>query len=58
VFRRGTPWDKLGDLAFSMDVIPWRAGDFDARGAHVVASLPATILREGRLLYDARRVTA
>jgi hypothetical protein len=29
-----------------------------ARGAHVTASLPATILREGRLLYDARRTAA
>jgi predicted nucleotidyltransferase len=36
----------------------WPATDFDARAEHVAASLPATIVREGRLLYDARRVAA
>ena len=40
------------------DVVAWPASDFDARALHVVASLPAAVLREGRLLYDARRVAA
>jgi len=32
--------------------------DFDARAAHVVASLPATVVREGKLVYDAGRIAA
>jgi len=42
----------------SVDVVRLPCSDFDARAAHVVASLPATVVREGRLLYDARRVAA
>ena len=34
------------------DVLVWTRSRFDRR-AHVVASLPATILREGRLLHAA-----
>jgi predicted nucleotidyltransferase len=41
-----------------VDVVRLPRADFDARAAHVVASLPATILREGRLLYDAGRIAA
>ncbi len=41
-----------------VDVIPWRRSDFEGRAAYVVASLPATVVREGRLLYDAERVAA
>jgi len=44
--------------AYATDVIPWRRSDFDARPEHVIASLPATVVREGKLLYDARRVAA
>ena len=32
--------------------------EFDARAAHVRASLPAAIVREGKVLYDARTVAA
>jgi predicted nucleotidyltransferase len=56
LMRGGEIYNFVGDYA--TDVIPWRSTDFDARAAHVVASLPATILREGKLLYDARRVAA
>ena len=42
----------------AVDVVRLPCSDFDARAAHVVASLPATVVREGRLLYDARRVAA
>lgn len=45
-------------LACAVDVIPWRKTDFEGRAAYVVASLPATVVREGRLLYDAERVAA
>ncbi|MBE7543645.1 MAG: nucleotidyltransferase domain-containing protein [Bryobacteraceae bacterium] len=48
----------LRGIRTAVDLVRWPATDFDARGTHVLASLPATILREGRLLYDARRVAA
>ena len=41
-----------------MDVVLLASSDFDVRAAHVAASLPATVLREGTLLYDAGRVAA
>ncbi len=48
----------LWDLGTAADVVRWPASDFDVRAAHVKASLPATILQEGKVLYDARRVPA
>jgi predicted nucleotidyltransferase len=45
-------------LEAAVDVVRLPCGDFDARAAHVVASLPATIVREGKLLYDAGRIAA
>lgn len=45
-------------LRAAVDVVRLACSHFDARAAHVVASLPATVMREGRLLYDARRVAA
>jgi predicted nucleotidyltransferase len=49
---------RFWGLRAAVDLVRLASSDFDARAAHVVASLPATILREGRLLYDARRVAA
>ena len=46
------------EIATAVDVIPWHKSDFEGRAAHVAASLPATIVREGRLLYDAGTVAA
>jgi predicted nucleotidyltransferase len=54
----GEIYTILGGMGHSKDVIPWRTTDFDARAEHVHASLPATIVREGQLLYDARAVAA
>jgi len=51
------PDDAPPDLT-AADVVRWPASDFDMRAAHVKASLPATIVREGKVLYDARRVAA
>ena len=34
------------------DVLVWTRGDFDSR-LHLPASLPATVTREGRILYAA-----
>ena len=48
----------LWDVGTGADVIRWPASDFDLRAAHVKASLPATIMREGKVLYDSRRVAA
>ena len=48
----------LWDLATATDVVRWPASDFDSRATHVKASLPATIVREGKMLYDARRIAA
>jgi uncharacterized protein len=42
----------------AMDIIPFPATEFDSRAAHVVSSLPATVVQEGRIVYDARRVAA
>jgi hypothetical protein len=48
----------LWGIGTAADVVRWPASDFDTRAAYVRASLPATISREGKLLYDARRVAA
>ena len=48
----------LWDVGAAADVVRWPASDFDRRAAHVKSSLPATIVREGKVLYDARRVAA
>ena len=48
----------LWGVGTAADVVRWPASDFDMRAAHVKASLPATITREGKVLYDTRRVAA
>jgi|SRR5580700_5507787 predicted nucleotidyltransferase len=58
VFRGGRLRQAIRDVAYAADIIPWRRSDFEGRAAYVVASLPATVVREGRLLYDAERVAA
>ena len=45
-------YEALWEMGVGADVLIWLRSDFERR-AHVVASLPATILREGRLLYAA-----
>jgi predicted nucleotidyltransferase len=42
----------LWDLGAAADILVWTRDAFDSR-AHLRASLPATITREGRLLYAA-----
>lgn len=41
----------LHGVGIAKDVLVWTRAEFD-RFAPVVASLPATVVREGRLLYD------
>lgn len=50
--RSSEVYSLLSGLGFPKDIIPWRKSDFDARAAHVKASLPATVVREGKLLYE------
>jgi predicted nucleotidyltransferase len=43
-------YEWLWDTGTAADVLVWTRGRFESR-THLRASLPATILREGRLLY-------
>ena len=52
IMRSSEGHSRLSGLGMSKDVIPWRQSDFEARAAYVRASLPATVVREGRLLYE------
>lgn len=45
-------YDALWSLKTAVDVVIWTRKDFEAR-LHLKASLPATVCREGRLLYAA-----
>lgn len=56
LLRDGGIYSVLRGMGYPKDIVPWRRGDFEARAAHVRASLPATVVREGRLLYDSRRL--
>jgi predicted nucleotidyltransferase len=42
----------LRRIGAAKDVMVWTRAEFESR-AHVVTSLPATILREGKLVYEA-----
>ena len=50
----GAVYSFVSGTGHAKDIVPWRRTDFDLRAQHVVSSLPATVIREGRLLYDAR----
>ncbi len=52
VMRSRNLYSVLSGLGVAKDVIPWRQTDFEGRAAYVTASLPATVVREGKLLYD------
>lgn len=45
-------YERLWGVSTAADVVVWTAADFDSR-MHLRASLPATVLREGTLLYAA-----
>lgn len=55
---RAEAYEALRGIETAVDLVRVPASDFDARGKHVLASLPAAVLREGKLLYDARSVAA
>ncbi len=48
----------LWDIGMATDIVRFPSTDFNDRAQNVQTSLPATILREGKLLYDARAVAA
>ncbi len=50
--RSRLAYQVLRGTGVAADVLVWTHSDFDER-VHVVASLPATIVREGRTLYVA-----
>jgi Predicted nucleotidyltransferases len=52
LMRSGDVYSRLSGLGMPKDVIPWRRTDFEERAAYVRASLPATVVREGKLLYE------
>jgi predicted nucleotidyltransferase len=52
MMRGSEVYSLLSGLGVPKDVIPWRQSDFEGRAAYVRASLPATVVREGRLLYE------
>jgi predicted nucleotidyltransferase len=56
VFRSGEVYGRLRGVDVPVDVVPWRRGDFDGRSKHVRSSLPATVVREGRIVYDSEPV--
>ncbi|HYW46798.1 MAG TPA: nucleotidyltransferase domain-containing protein [Bryobacteraceae bacterium] len=58
LLRDGGIYTLLRGMGYPKDIVPWRRSDFDARATHVRASLPATVVREGKLLYDSRPVGA
>lgn len=58
LLRSGVIYSLLRSVGQPKDIVPWRRTDFDARAKHVLASLPAAIIREGKLLYDARSIAA
>jgi hypothetical protein len=45
-------YEAMWEIGRGADVIIWKKSDFDRR-AHVVCSLPATVLREGKILHAA-----
>ena len=57
IFRNGEVYGRLRGIGVPVDVVPWRQSDFDGRSAHVRSSLPATVLREGRLVYGSEPVS-
>ena len=48
----------LWEVGTATDIVRFPLSDFEARAAHVASSLPATVVREGKLLYDARQIAA
>jgi uncharacterized protein len=46
---------KLWGLGAAVDVVRLPLSDFKFRAEHVLSSLPATVVREGKILYESDR---
>jgi predicted nucleotidyltransferase len=57
VSRSGEVYGTPRGVGVPVDVVPWRHSDFAGRSGHVRSSLPATVVREGRLVYDSEPVS-
>jgi predicted nucleotidyltransferase len=51
----GRIYEELSEVDLPVDVVPWRRTDFEGRKV-VKSSLPATLAREGKLVYVADAV--
>ena len=51
--RTPSVYSFVSGTGYAKDIVRLRKTDFEARAAHVIASLPATVIREGKILYDA-----
>jgi hypothetical protein len=54
MLRPGPISQAVRGTGYAKDIVPWRRTDFEERAAWVKTSLPATVVREGKLLYDTR----
>ena len=52
LLRSAPAYDALWGLKAAADIVVWTHGKFESR-LHLKASLPATVVREGKLLYAA-----
>jgi len=52
LLRSSEIYARVSGLGYPKDIVPWRRSDFEGRAAYVKASLPATVVREGTLLYE------
>jgi len=52
--RPGAARRAVRGTGFAKDIVTWRSADFKRRAAWVKCSLPATVVREGRVLYEPR----
>ena len=50
--RSRLAYERLWGTGVAADVLVWKESEFDKR-LHLKASLPATVVREGKLLYVA-----
>lgn len=51
--KPGAAWRAVAGTGTAKDIVTFRRTEFEQRAAWVKASLPATVVREGKLLYDA-----
>lgn len=56
--RPGAVRGAVRGTGFAKDIVPWRKTDFERRAAWVKASLPVTVVREGKILYESRPVSS